>query len=68
LNLKEMPWNKRMKLLRVSLDLTQEDMAQQLGIQSRQYWRWEHGEYSPKDPYKKRIAELLGVPVGEIFD
>ena len=61
-------WNMRIKLLRISAGLKQEQTAAKVGVPTRTYQRWETGENYPIAAYRKMIAEAFEVTESEIFD
>ncbi|MDQ3102184.1 MAG: helix-turn-helix transcriptional regulator, partial [Bacteroidota bacterium] len=48
-------------------NLTQEGLAQKLGISTTAYCRYEKGEYEPKMELWERIAEELEVPLMDLL-
>ena len=61
------PWYMRIKLLRTSLNMTQEQIATRIGITTRTYQRWELGESQPLATHKKLIADALESSPDDIF-
>lgn len=58
----------KIKVLRQSKDLTQEKLAEKLGISATQYGSIERGKTKDlKVSRLKKIAELLGVELSELF-
>lgn len=51
----------RLKQLRESEGLSQEELAIQLGISEPQIWRYEKGESSPRADILTRLANFFGV-------
>lgn len=51
----------RLKLARIEVNHTQESLAEFLGIDTRQIWRYENGETEPKADTVARIAGALNV-------
>lgn len=60
-------WGEKIRRLRRDQDLTVTAMASTTGI-TRQYLNAiERGRYAPSEVVRVRIAEALGVELGEIF-
>lgn len=49
-------------------NLSQEYMADRLGITARAYQNYEYGSREPRLGTLKAIAEILGIPVGRLID
>jgi transcriptional regulator with XRE-family HTH domain len=58
----------RIKLARKALDLTQEGLAEALGISHVSIYNWETGDRSPSKANLQKIATLLGKPVAWFFE
>jgi transcriptional regulator with XRE-family HTH domain len=58
----------RVKAMRLKNNLTQLDLAAELGVDERQIRRIENGENPTSLPMVYLIAEALGVKVGDLFD
>ena len=54
------------KELRVSAGLTQDELAQKLGISPQTVWGWENGKFSPKGKRLRSVAEFFGVSEDDI--
>jgi DNA-binding transcriptional regulator YiaG len=52
-------WPNKVLRLRSILGLTQDQLAQQLGVTTTTISRWERGDADPSDPAKQRIQRLL---------
>ncbi len=52
--------------LRQARGWTQQDVAEQLGVDRDMVSRWERGERVPRARMRQRLEELFGVGVGEI--
>jgi transcriptional regulator with XRE-family HTH domain len=61
------PWHQKIKLLRIKAGLTQDEVAEKMGIDQRRYWGWEHGVNIPRKKTRAKLAEALGVAVEDIF-
>jgi transcriptional regulator with XRE-family HTH domain len=48
-------------------DLTQHDAAALVGVETRQWQRWESGENSPRPPTLEKIARGFGIRVDEFY-
>jgi putative transcriptional regulator len=55
------------RMHRARLDLTQEQLATALGVSRQTVHAIERGKAEPSIALALRIAELLGVSVGELF-
>ncbi|HEY5341384.1 MAG TPA: helix-turn-helix transcriptional regulator [Candidatus Aquilonibacter sp.] len=58
----------RIKLLRVERDLSQAQLADQLGIARQTVIALETGKYAPSLPLAFKISKLFVRPVEDIFD
>jgi DNA-binding XRE family transcriptional regulator len=58
----------RIKLLRVSRDLKQDEASKLIGVSDRTYQRWEQGDNYPIATCRKMIAAAFEVTESEIFD
>lgn len=47
--------------------LTQQELAEKLGVSQQQIHKWENGERNPKLPALKKIAEACGVDIMELI-
>lgn len=63
-----LPVKNRIKLLRVERDLSQAQLADELGIARQTVIALEAGKYAPSLPLAFKIAKLFQKPVEEIFD
>jgi putative transcriptional regulator len=61
------PLGNRLKELRARHDLTQEALAEMVGVSRQSIISVEKGRYSPSVTLALRIARVLQVPVGEAF-
>jgi transcriptional regulator with XRE-family HTH domain len=62
-----MPWYKKIKLLRVGNDLSQQALAAKCGTTQKQIWLWESGSNYPSPVNRKVLAVALGVSQEFIF-
>lgn len=62
-----MTTGQRIKLARRNAGLTQKELGQKLGITYQTLAQWENDLRKPKFDTLKRIADALGVPVGELL-
>lgn len=62
-----MTTGQRIKLARRNAGLTQKELGQKLGITYQTLAQWENDLRKPKFETLKRIADALGVPVGELL-
>lgn len=58
----------RIKLLRVERDLSQAELADQLGVARQTIVALEAGKYAPSLPLAFKISKLFSKPVEDIFD
>lgn len=56
----------RLRGLRLALGLSQSDVATAVGVATLTYLRWENGSYEPRLSDLKRLAQVLGVSVGNL--
>lgn len=63
----ETPWYKRIKLYRTVAELTQQEVADKVGVEHRRYWGWEAGKNVPRPDHQAALAEVLGVEPDAIF-
>ena len=57
----------RLKVLRAEHNLTQEDLAQRVGVSRQAINAIETGKYDPSLPLAIKLGKLFGKPVEEIF-
>lgn len=57
-----------LKTLRKEKNLTQEQLAEKLGVSNRTVSRWETGTNMPDISLLLEIAELYGVTIPELID
>jgi putative transcriptional regulator len=53
---------------RARLDLTQEDLAQRVGVRRQTILAIEKGKFVPSALLAFQLAAALGMPVGELFE
>ena len=58
----------RLKVLRAERDLSQADLADQLGVSRQTINAIETGKYDPSLPLAFRIAKLFGLRIEQIFE
>lgn len=61
------PWFKRIKIYRCAAELTQQEVADQVGVEHRRYWGWEAGQNVPREDHQIALAAALGVEHDAIF-
>ncbi len=66
--IEKLPWNKKIKLLRIINDWTQEEAAKMCFVERRAYQLWEKGENMPHKNNRRTIAKIFNVNEREIFD
>jgi transcriptional regulator with XRE-family HTH domain len=60
-------WPKRLAVLRINKDLSQGEIAKQLGVHLDTYRRWESGEQYPSRVSRRLLAKYHNVSEIEIF-
>lgn len=58
----------RIRVLRVSRELSQSDLADEIGVTFQQVQKYEKGANRVGASRLSQIATVLGVPVGELFE
>jgi transcriptional regulator with XRE-family HTH domain len=58
----------KLKQLRIGLDLSQEQMADRLGVSRSQYAAIENGQRYGTLKFWRNLQETLVVPKGEVFE
>ena len=53
---------------RLAAGMTQQEMADALGVTTSQYQTWEYKKYAPKTTTLLRMSELLDVPLEELME
>lgn len=62
------PITNRIRRLRFDAgEMTQQELADRIGMTRQTVAAIEHGKYSPSLEAAFRIAEVFGVPIGEVF-
>ena len=56
-----------LRKIRVSKNLTQQNVADHIGVERRTYANWESGESGIKDDYILAIAAYFGVEISELL-
>ena len=59
--------NLKMKAARAALGLTQQDLAEAVGVTRQTIVAIERGDYNPSVTLALRIARVFSVPVEEVF-
>lgn len=54
--------------LRRKADLTQEKLADKIGVSTKTLQHWEAGKYTPKTESIYNIAQALNIPISELLD
>lgn len=65
---KELPWNKKLEVLRVIKEWTQREAAEKCNTTQKVYWAWESGEQYPRKNSRIAIAKAFEVTQEEIFN
>jgi len=55
------------RTIRGKKNISQQEIADFLGIDRRTYQRWESGEADIKSPYIPKIAEFLQIEIADLF-
>jgi len=63
----ELPWNKKLVILRIAKGLSSEEMAREYGINRKNYWEWEKGKVTPSNPSKKLICKIHNIDEEELW-
>ena len=58
----------QIRQIRLSTKLSLKDFAKQLGVQPNTVYRYEHGLHNIPTEKLSKIADILNVPVSELFD
>ncbi|VAX07880.1 hypothetical protein MNBD_GAMMA26-2356 [hydrothermal vent metagenome] len=61
-------FGRKLRLLRMQVDLTQEQLAEQVGLTIESISNIERGIFGPKFDNLEKIANALNVEVKELFD
>lgn len=56
-----------LRVLRAKIGLTQAQIAEMIGIESRSYQRYEIGKFSPSDEMKEKLADIFKVSVSDLY-
>lgn len=63
----DLSWNKKIEVLRVAHNWTQEETADKCNTTQKMYWSWEKGKNYPRKRSQKSIARVFNVKVEDIF-
>src|SRR5215467_4930521 len=55
-----------LRIRRARLGMSQEALAEAVGVAARSVNRWEHDEAQPHPKHRNRLAQVLGVPPGAL--
>ena len=58
----------RLKLLRVSAGLSQQEAADRIGCTQKTVWTWENGRFTPNAFMKRRIVEVYGPDAAQVWE
>lgn len=61
------PWNKKIEILQVLNDLSQEQAAERCGTNQKVYWNWINAKSYPRKNSRRAIAIGFGVSEKDIF-
>ena len=65
--LENLPWNKKMELMRHANGWTQQQAAEKCSTYQKMYWSWEKGINYPRCRSRVYIARAFQARVDEIF-
>ncbi|MHC1683458.1 MAG: helix-turn-helix transcriptional regulator [Clostridiaceae bacterium] len=65
---KNLPWNKKIEVLRIIKGWTQNDAAEKCNTNQKTYWSWEVGERYPRKNSRLAIVKAFEVRQEEIFN
>lgn len=57
----------KLRKRREELNLTQEDLADQVGVEGMTVSRWERGESLPRRKFWSKLQEITGLEIAEII-
>lgn len=60
-------WGRNIALLRERMGLSQQELAEAIGVRYPTVWRWEHGKMEPRRHHKAAIAAELNTAVEVLF-
>lgn len=60
--------NEKIRLIRETKGLTQEQVAEKLGVSATAYGDFERGDNDPRLSKLKKIAEILEMPLSDLVD
>ena len=61
------PWYKRMEILRTMYGWTMKEVSKECGTSLRIYWSWENGKSTPIRNNKRVIAQVFNIYEEELF-
>lgn len=62
-----LPWNKRIEVLRVTKGWSQYKAAEKCNTNQKTYWNWETGASYPRKNSQLAIARAFCIDINEIF-
>jgi transcriptional regulator with XRE-family HTH domain len=62
------PWNIKLIIARMLLNLTQKEAADKIGTSQKMVWIWESGKVMPRERSRRAIASAYGVNYEELFE
>ncbi|MDP4144128.1 MAG: helix-turn-helix transcriptional regulator [Bacillota bacterium] len=63
----KLAWNKKIEVLRVLNNLTQEEAAAKCNTTQKVFWSWENGKRYPRENSRLAIAKAFNVKAEDIF-
>jgi transcriptional regulator with XRE-family HTH domain len=68
IDMKNLPWNKKLQHLRIEKGWSQYEAADKCGTTQKNFWNWENNKSYPTKNFRKIIAQAFGIPVCEMFN
>ncbi|WP_315115498.1 helix-turn-helix transcriptional regulator [uncultured Clostridium sp.] len=63
----DLPWNTKLKILRIAKGWTQSEAAKRCCTNQKMYWSWENGKSYPRMNSQVLISQVYDVKRMEIF-
>lgn len=64
---KKLPWNKKIQVLRIVKEWTQQEAAERCNTNQKNFWNWESGKSYPNKNSRLIISKVFEVDESEIF-
>lgn len=65
--IENLPWNKKMEVLRIANNWSQEEAARRCFTGQKNYWSWEKGVVYPRRNSRRAISQAFKVKENDIF-